>query len=216
MTQTFRPLLVSIAALGLLSACSGAGIDLDREVGSELGPYGAATANNIGVQTGQIQYAAALGTRFAQEVPTTINFAFNSAALDAEARAILTQQAHFIRQFPEVRFSVYGHTDLVGSDAYNRALGLRRARAAVDFLVRNGVGRDRLDALVSEGETQPVVPVPGPERANRRTVTEVTGFVQRHPQVLNGQYAAIVFREYVASGARPLEPISDMSGAVGE
>jgi outer membrane protein OmpA-like peptidoglycan-associated protein len=216
MTQTQRRVFASLAALGLLAGCSGT--TLDREVGAGLGPdiFGVATANNVGVQTGQIQYVNTLGTRFATEVPTTINFAFNSATLDAEARAILAQQANFIRQFPEVRFSVYGHTDLVGSDAYNRSLGLRRARAVVDFMVQNGVGRDRLDALVSEGETQPVIPVPGPERANRRTVTEVSGFMQRHPQVLNGQYAAIIYREYVASGARPLEPISSMSGSVGE
>ena len=43
---------------------------------------------------------------------------------------ILDQQANFINQFPEVRFAVYGHTGLVGSNGYNYQLGLRRARAA--------------------------------------------------------------------------------------
>jgi outer membrane protein OmpA-like peptidoglycan-associated protein len=132
-------------------------------------------------------------------VPTTINFAFNSATLDAEAQAILRQQAHFIRQFPEVRFSVYGHTDLVGSAAYNQRLGLRRARAAVDYLVSLGVERSRLDALVSLGETQPIVATQTEERRNRRTVTEVTGFVQNHPMVLDGRYAQIVYRTYTGA-----------------
>jgi hypothetical protein len=34
---------------------------------------------------------------------------------------------------------------------------------------------------------------------NRRTVTEVSGFVKSHPLVLNGKYAAIIWREYVGS-----------------
>src|SRR5690606_9769465 len=125
--------------------------------------------------------------------------AFDSAVLDAEAQAILARQAHWIRQFPEVRFRVYGHTDLVGSPQYNYNLGLRRARAVVDFLVRSGVGRARLEALVSHGETRPVIPTPEPERRNRRTVTEVSGFVRRHPTVMDGKYARIVYREYVES-----------------
>ncbi len=133
-------------------------------------------------------------------MPTTINFAFNSADLDPEARAILQQQAAFIRTFPEVRFSVYGHTDLVGSNAYNHRLGLRRARAAVNYLVSLGIERSRLEALVSLGETQPIVATEAEERRNRRTVTEVSGFVQNHPLVLDGRYAQIVYRGYAGGG----------------
>jgi peptidoglycan-associated lipoprotein len=42
-----------------------------------------------------------------------------------------------------------------------------------------------------------------PELRNRRTVTEVSGFVSRHPTVLNGKYAEVIFREYVESATRP-------------
>jgi hypothetical protein len=87
----------------------------------------------------------------------------------------------------------------VGSGAYNYQLGLRRAQTAVAFLVSQGIDRSRLDALVSEGETQPLVITQEEERRNRRTVTEVSGFVQRHPNVLNGRYAEIIFRDYVNS-----------------
>jgi hypothetical protein len=73
--------------------------------------------------------------------------------LDEQARAILREQAAFIRHFPEVRFTVYGHTDLVGSDAYNHRLGLRRARAAMHYIISQGVDRSRLQAMVSRGET---------------------------------------------------------------
>jgi outer membrane protein OmpA-like peptidoglycan-associated protein len=137
--------------------------------------------------------------RFAAEAPTTVNFDFDSAVLDAEAQQIIARQALWIRQFPEVRFSVFGHTDLVGTERYNHALGLRRARAVVDALAANGVGRSRLQALVSRGQREPVVPTQGPERQNRRAVTQVAGFVRRHPTVMNGQYAQIIQREFVES-----------------
>ena len=80
------------------------------------------------------------------------------------------------------------------------------------FLVREGVSRSRLEAVVSEGRTQPIIATPEPERRNRRAVTEVSGFVQRHPTVLDGQYAAIIYREYVESATRPLEPVSPFGG----
>jgi outer membrane protein OmpA-like peptidoglycan-associated protein len=148
-----------------------------------------------------------LNARFAEQVPTMVNFNFDSAALDGEAQAILRRQADWIKQFPEVRFRVYGHTDLVGSAAYNEALGMRRARAVVNYLVGLGVNRSRLEAVVSKGDTQPLIVTPDRERRNRRTVTEVSGFVERHPTVMDGKYAMVIYREYVAS-ARELPPES--------
>lgn len=182
-------LLLSLAACG------------QHELGADLPPadFGNSTMNNSLIQSGEKNYVMALGGRFAREVPSTITFAFNSSTLDAEAQAVLRRQAHWIRQFPEVRFRVYGHTDAVGSNAYNHQLGLNRARAVVSFLASQGVSRARLEALVSHGETRPLIATPGPERQNRRTVTEVSGFVARHPTVLNGKYAQVIFRDYVRS-----------------
>lgn len=179
-----------------LSACDNA------PLGSELdeGGFGEPTRLNIAYHSGELNYAAELGERFAREVPTMITFAFNSAELDHQAQAILRQQAAFILAFPEVHFTVYGHTDLVGSDAYNHRLGERRARAAVNYLIAQGVDRSRLHALVSLGETQPIIATQEPELRNRRTVTEVTAFVATHPLVLDGQFARIVYRGYVGGG----------------
>jgi outer membrane protein OmpA-like peptidoglycan-associated protein len=203
-------LMTGTAALALLAACSNPTDPTwssfsGEPLASNNGGFGNSTMNNTLVMTGQADYRINLNNRFATEVPTTINFAFNSAALDAEAQQILRAQAAWIRQFPEVRFSVFGHTDLVGSAQFNYQLGLRRAQAAVSFLVSQGVERSRLDALVSEGLTQPLVLTEGPERRNRRTVTEVSGFVQGHPNVLNGKYAEIIFRDYVNSAGIPAD-----------
>lgn len=190
--------LLAGAALLALGACGAVGF-ATKEAGYKVdqGGFGNATMNNTLVMSGEIDATQALGSRFANEVPTTITFPFNSSDLTDDARATLAVQANFIRQFPEVRFRVYGHTDLVGSDAYNKALGMRRAKAVVAFFSANGISKSRVEAVVSHGKTQPVIQTPGPEQRNRRTVTEVTGFVANDPMVLNGKYAAIVWRSYV-------------------
>jgi peptidoglycan-associated lipoprotein len=199
------PKLLAASALLVLTACGETSTSWDRELGSEVdkGAFGNATMNNTLIQTGEISYTVALAERFAAEVPDTINFEFNSSALTPEAQAILKRQADFIRQFPEVRFRVYGHTDLVGSAGYNQRLGLRRAQAAVAYLSQLGISRSRLEAVVSYGKTRPIIQTNQPEVRNRRTVTEVSGFVGSHPLVLNGKYAAIIWREYVDSATRP-------------
>lgn len=193
-----RALMLGVSSL-TLAACSGGG----RIAGSwvDEGGFGNPTAHNVLVHTGQMPFAIDLAQKFAREVPNAVTFEFDSARLDSAAQAVLRQQAHWIRQFPEVTFRVFGHADLVGPDGYNHALGMRRARAVVAFLTRNGVSRSRLEAVVSNGETQPLIQTQDRERQNRRAVTEVSGFLQNHPTVMNGQYALIIHREYVTSAA---------------
>mgnify|MGYP001815344628 CR=1 FL=1 len=189
-----------LAGISLLAAC-------DNEAGSFLneGNFGQPTLNNTLVHSDEEQFAFNLATRFASEVNSTVNFEFNSSQLDQQARTILSQQANWIRQFPEVRFRVYGHTDAVGSNRYNKSLGLRRANAVVSYLASQGINRSRLEAVASFGETQLVIMSQGPERQNRRTVTEVSGFVKRHPTVLDGKYAQIIYRDYIASAVPPTQ-----------
>lgn len=203
-----KKLMTTAIAAATLAACSPVDPTYSSffsEAGSTLdtGDFGEATTNNRLVQTGQIDYTVNLARRFAADVDSTVNFAFDSTVLNSDAQATLMRQADWIKQFPEVRFKVYGHTDLVGSQAYNRGLGLRRAQAVVRFLVAQGVDRGRLEAVASFGETQPLIVTEGRERRNRRTVTEVSGFVERHPTLLNGKYAEVIFREYVAGAIPP-------------
>lgn len=143
---------------------------------------------------------------------TTVNFGFNSSKLDHGARDTLREQANWIRQFPEIRFKVYGHTDKVGSNGCNKSLGLQRAKTVVNYLVSQGIDRSRLEAVVSFGETQPLIVTEGKERRNRRTVTEVSGFVSGHPTVMDGKYAEVIFREYVRSA----EPVTGLTGLEGQ
>lgn len=201
--MTRRPTLLAALVALSLGACSGP--VLDRVAGAEVdeGGFGTPTMQNMLAMSAEGPALAHLGARFAAEVPSTITFAFGSAALDASARAALDRQANFMRRFPEVRFSVYGYADRVGSLGYNQALGLRRARAAVGYLAARGVSTSRLAALVSYGETRPAVPTSGPERANRRSVTTVSGFVAGSGMLLDGKYAQLAYRRYVSRFTYP-------------
>jgi len=202
---------LAISGLIVMAACAPPDGEVVQSYFSEAGAlvdngsFGESVMNNHLVMTGERSYVLDLSNRFSQEVPSMVNFAFDSAALDASARETLREQARWIRQFPEVRFRVYGHTDAVGPNGYNKSLGQRRAEAVVGYLVSQGISRSRLEAVASFGETQPLVVTQGRERRNRRTVTEVTGFVSSHPHVMDGKYAEVVYREYVASATAEAE-----------
>ena len=195
-----RNFLIGAAGLGL-TACSDPHSSFNREAGIGLdeGGFGNPTMHNTMLQTGQISLAEVMTHRFHAEVPSMVNFAFDSAKLDDEAIAILTLQARWMKQFPELRYKIYGHTDAVGSAAYNYRLGLRRANAVKRCLVSLGVPARSIIAVVSRGETQPLIVTEGKEPANRRTVTEISGMVRRRGTVMDGQYARIIRRQYVAS-----------------
>ena len=207
---------IAIMALLATGACSSTDPiyrNFYSEAGASIdnGSFGNATMSNHLAMTSRDAFVIDMSRRFSQEVSPVVNFAFNSAELDEGARATLRQQANWIRQFPEVRFRVYGHTDLVGSDAYNKALGMRRAQAVVHYLSTQGISRSRLEAVVSFGETQPLIVTEGQELRNRRTVTEVSGVVERRAGELDGKYAQIIYREYVNSAA----PRSGLTGVPG-
>jgi peptidoglycan-associated lipoprotein len=211
-------LTATAAALTLMGCAHDDGMQRDAalQAGSAgMSPdFGAATTANMQAMINPDNATIQLGERFAAEVDTTVTFAFNSSQLDPAAQSVLITQANWIRQFPEIRFNVYGHTDLVGSASYNKRLGLARANAVVNFLQTQGISRSRLEALVSYGETRPVIATQAPEQQNRRTVTEVSGFVKGSPMLLNGKYAEVIFREYIVS-AQPVSVSNSISGSLG-
>jgi outer membrane protein OmpA-like peptidoglycan-associated protein len=197
MTMNRRFFLMGATGVGL-SACSGS-FDREAGIGLDEGGFGNPTMHNNLVQTGRISLAEIMTRRFHEEVPSMVNFDFGSAALSSEAKTILRSQADWMKQFPELRYTIYGHTDAVGSDAANHQLGLRRAQAVRRYLVSLGVPHRSIIAVVSRGETQPLIVSEGREPANRRTVTEISGAIRRSPDIMNGQYARVIQREYVQS-----------------
>ncbi|WP_166358778.1 OmpA family protein [Pseudomonas akapageensis] len=84
-------------------------------------------------------------------------FEFNSAKLTSSDKMRLDKVATRLKQeAPSARLSVTGHTDSVGSDAYNQKLSQRRAQSVTDYLVESGVPRSSFVSVVGMGESQPI------------------------------------------------------------
>lgn len=119
-----------------------------------------------------------LNQRFLEEVQVIVNFDFDQDDLRPDARATLDAQAKWIKHYAGLRFSVFGHTDLTGSLDYNFDLAKRRADAVIGYMLARGIPTEQLEAVVSFGKTQPLIQSQAPEERNRRTVTEVTGYLR--------------------------------------
>lgn len=195
--------LALTASILSLAACAEDFGGFHREAGKFLdeGGFGNPTMNNLKAMTSEQNFAMALTRKFASDVEPTVHFAFNSDVLDSQAQAILRKQADWMKQFPEARFRVFGHTDLVGTEAYNKSLGLRRATVVVNYLISQGIDRSRLEGVISEGETQPIINTPDRSRTNRRATTEVGGFSSKYAGELEGKYAAVIWRNYIGNAA---------------
>jgi outer membrane protein OmpA-like peptidoglycan-associated protein len=95
-----------------------------------------------------------------------IQFQFDKSDLSPEARAILDAKVIVFGANPSMRIYITGHTDTMGTDTYNMALGERRAQSAKAYLVSKGVDANRV-IIDSKGESEPVVsPVAGGKAAN--------------------------------------------------
>ncbi|MFZ3481907.1 OmpA family protein [Sphingomonas sp. 3-13AW] len=88
-------------------------------------------------------------------VVDTVHFATDRSDLSDEAKDIIYRQAQWLLRYPETTVVVEGHADHRASATYNDALGMRRARAVKDYLVKAGVDDARV-TVVSSGEREPV------------------------------------------------------------
>lgn len=84
-----------------------------------------------------------------------VNFEFDSARLTRESYEVLDRVARSLREWPEVRVEIGGHTDDQGTPEYNMDLSQRRTESVRDYLMSKGVGGSRLEAR-GYGESQPV------------------------------------------------------------
>ncbi len=84
-----------------------------------------------------------------------VNFDFDKATLRQEDVSELDKNVEALKAWGDVNIEVAGHTDSMGSDAYNMRLSKQRADAVRNFLISRGVAADRLTAK-GYGESQPV------------------------------------------------------------
>ena len=85
-----------------------------------------------------------------------VYFAFNKYNIENQYDAVLKKEAEILKQFPAIRVRIEGNCDDRGTQEYNLALGERRARAAYEYLVQNGVNPSKLE-MISYGKENPAV-----------------------------------------------------------
>ena len=99
-----------------------------------------------------------------------INFDFDSYRLRPEALQPLDDVAQMMKNFPEMRIKIIGHTDDMGNDSYNDRLSKSRAKSVADYIGKKGVDRNRIETE-GYGEKYPIDTNETPEgRHNNRRV----------------------------------------------
>ncbi len=129
--------LTAFAALSLLAACS-----TPEQTASNQGGWGAQRAHTLQEQL------VAIGDR--------VFFDYDKSDLKPEARRQIERWAAFLKTNANATITIEGHCDERGTREYNLGLGERRANAAKNFLVSQGIEARRV-ATISYGKERPSV-----------------------------------------------------------
>jgi outer membrane protein OmpA-like peptidoglycan-associated protein len=95
------------------------------------------------------------GDNITLNMPGNITFAFDSSNLQPQFYPVLDNVANTLNQYNQTVIEVAGHTDNVGTEAYNQQLSLQRANAVAAYLGGKGVIQQRM-MIVGAGETRPI------------------------------------------------------------
>lgn len=103
-----------------------------------------------------------------------IHFAFDKSDLTDSAKAILDQKVAVFNANPAMSIMVMGYADLIGTNAYNMALGTRRAETTKAYIVGRGIDAGRV-IIDSKGASQPVTHARGiaGQAPNRRAIFQL-------------------------------------------
>ena len=143
---------------------------------SSSGSSGSSSTSSSGSSSSSASSSAAAGTDSAADklasIGNTVYFSYDSAALDGNSQATLYRQAAFLNGNPSLTVTIEGHCDERGTREYNLALGERRAAAARDYLLAQGVDPARIK-VISYGKERPAMAGSNEESwaKNRRAAT---------------------------------------------
>lgn len=90
--------------------------------------------------------------------PNPIYFGFDKSNIDSKARTNLDSIVDYMKENTKSVIVISGHTDSKGDPRYNLRLSSLRSKSAVNYLVKNGISKDRIIKVINLGETQPAVP----------------------------------------------------------
>ena len=111
---------------------------------------------------------------FRQNVGDRVFFDTDQSTIRQDGRDVLNRQAEWLKKYTNYQITMAGHCDERGTREYNLALGERRANAAKQYLVAQGIPASRIQTI-SYGKERPD-PVGSDEASwarNRRAVTEL-------------------------------------------
>ncbi len=95
-----------------------------------------------------------LAAMFKAQVVENIFYDFDKAVLRDESKLALDSMVMLLKDHPNIVIEMASHTDRVGSAKYNQGLSQRRAQSVVDYLIENGIPRERLKPA-GYGESRP-------------------------------------------------------------
>jgi Mg-chelatase subunit ChlD len=112
-----------------------------------------------------------------ESIELSVLFDKEKSTIKSEFESELIDFVAFLNANPTVQVELGGHTDSDGDAAYNQKLSESRAKAIKDFLVKQGVDKDRL-SVIGYGESQPKYPNDSPDNMylNRRTEAKIIKF----------------------------------------
>jgi peptidoglycan-associated lipoprotein len=112
---------------------------------------------------------------FTVNVGDRVFFLEDKSTLQPEAQETLRRQAQWLNQYGKVTVQVEGHADERGTREYNIALSARRATAAREFLIAQGVDANRISSI-AYGKERPAALCDAEQcwSQNRRSVTVIT------------------------------------------
>jgi OOP family OmpA-OmpF porin len=102
-----------------------------------------------------------------------IRFDTGKSTIKAQAYPALDAVVAVLKRNPTLKVEIQGHSDNIGSEAYNRKLSGNRARAVMEYLVRKGVRAERLSAE-GYGSSRPIASNDTPEGRTRNRRVELT------------------------------------------
>ena len=181
MKKTYKNVLLSLCAISLLAGCASKDVEYDgsssadnsgKSVDSKVEQISGSSEQSVdgsSIVEETIAGTASYLTQDRNSVKSEINgqtvtldsihFAFDKYSLSTDMRDVATTNATTITNvtdsYDSLKIKLEGNCDEWGTDEYNYALGIKRAKVTKDALVADGVDANRI-MLVSFGESNPV------------------------------------------------------------
>ena len=149
--QYYRNFITIIAATFILAACA----TTPPETSSSVSSASSSSSSTVSLVQDGVYVGDETIEMLAVDVPDRVFFSYDSYSLTSAAQSTLSKQAKWLKANPSVTISVEGHADERGTREYNLALGDRRANAAKDYLMSQGISSNRV-TTISYGKERPV------------------------------------------------------------